>query len=88
MIELFRSIGRALYKPLLLILLAACCVLLWYVPKEHKTEDPIWVEVVADPKNNRCEVSLWAGGRLISSVVSGTRYDLVRKDCQIYVITH
>ena len=88
MIELVLDICRKVYKPLLLVLLSACLVLLWYVPREHQTNKPMWVEIIADPKNNHCEVTLWEGGRMVYSMTSEERYDLVTKSCQIYVINH
>lgn len=76
------------YKPLLVLLLAATVALLWYVPREQRTNDPMWIEIIADPKNNHCEVTLWAGPRLVYSMSSETRYDLVSPDCQIYIMQH
>lgn len=88
MIAFFRDILRALYKPLLMVLLFAALVLLWYVPREQKTEEPIWIEVVTEPKTGQCEVTLWAGGRLMYSLVSDQRTDLNDKTCQIYILNH
>ena len=88
MIALFRDAIKALYKPVLVILLAAVVTLLWYVPRERQTTNPMWIEIVANSKSNHCEVTLWDGGRMVYSLVSKKRYDLVTKTCQIYVINH
>ena len=88
MIELFRDIIRSLYKPLLVLLLAATVALLWYVPREQQTTEPMWVEIIVDPENNHCEVTLWAGGRMAYSMTSEKRYDLVNEGCQIYIMQH
>ena len=88
MIELFHDILKALYKPLLVLLVASMVALLWYIPREDTTSDPIWVEVIANPKTGQCEVTLWEGNRIAYSLVSDRVNELNKKVCQIYVLNH
>ena len=88
MIRFYTQIIKWLYKPTLVLLLLCCVYLLLYVPKEEYTVNPMWIEITADRNKQKCEISVWDGGRLAYSLSSDTRNDLYNGFCQMYIIRH